>query len=179
MDREEYIILVDEQDNPLGKMEKLEAHQKGLLHRAFSVFIFNSRGEMLLQQRADTKYHSAGLWTNACCSHPNYGESMERAVNRRLQQEMGLNLRPEFIFSFIYKVRFNNGLIENEFDHVYSVISDSLPEPNKEEVKSWKYANVDLIRKEISENPSSFTEWFRLSFEKVIRYMDGKNSLNV
>jgi isopentenyl-diphosphate Delta-isomerase len=168
----EFLILVDEHDVPLGKMEKMEVHEKGLLHRAFSVFIFNTKGELLLQQRADGKYHSGGLWTNTCCSHPNFGEEINDAVKRRLIEEMGLSVPAEFAFSFIYRIAFNNGLTEHEFDHVFVGVSDTVPNPDPSEVKAWKYAGADSIRKELAENPALFTEWFRLCFDKVIRHAD-------
>src|SRR6187399_1825004 len=126
---EDYLILVDEQDKQYGKLEKQLVHELGLLHRAFSVFIFNKKGELLLQQRADEKYHSAGLWTNTCCSHPRFGEEIKDSVTRRLEEEMGMNCEMEFAFSFIYKSTFENGLTEHEFDHVFFGISDELPVP--------------------------------------------------
>jgi len=167
MDKD-YIILVDEKNNPWGKLEKELVHQLGLLHRAFSVFIFNSKGEMLLQQRADNKYHSAGLWTNTCCSHPRWGEETADAVERRLEEEMGLKCNVDFAFEFIYKTTFENGLTEHELDFVYTGVSDNIPEPYKEEVMSWRYAAVDEIRNSIATNPELYTYWFKLIFERVV-----------
>ena len=131
------VILVDEQDQEIGVMEKMEAHRQGLLHRAFSVFIFNEKGEMLLQQRSLDKYHSGGLWTNACCSHPRPGEDIQRAAQRRLHEELGFVTSIEEIFDFIYKSPFDNGLTEHEFDHVFIGVYDDVIEPNQKEVKDF------------------------------------------
>lgn len=164
---DELLILVDDKDNELGTMDKLTVHQKGLLHRAFSVFIFNSKGELLLQQRADDKYHSGGLWTNTCCSHPRTGEKVSDAVHRRLQEEMGMTCELYFKFSFIYKKQFDNGLTEHELDHVYFGRSDELPKPNKEEVKDWKYLTLDELASAIKDNPHQYTEWLKVSLPRV------------
>jgi isopentenyl-diphosphate delta-isomerase len=168
---QELLILVDEKDNQLGTMEKLEVHKKGLLHRAFSVFIFNSEGKFLLQQRADEKYHSPGLWSNTCCSHPLSGEIVADAVKRRLWQEMGMQTETTFQFSFIYKKEFDNGLTEYEFDHVYFGKSDELPRPNPAEVKNWNYVSLADLKKDISENPENYTEWLKICFEKVLEHL--------
>jgi isopentenyl-diphosphate delta-isomerase len=168
---QELLILVDEKDNQLGTMEKLEVHKKGLLHRAFSVFIFNSEGKFLLQQRADEKYHSPGLWSNTCCSHPLSGEIVADAVKRRLWQEMGMQTETTFQFSFIYKKKFDNGLTEYEFDHVYFGKSDELPRPNPVEVKNWSYVSLADLKKDISENPENYTEWLKICFEKVLEHL--------
>lgn len=157
----ESVILVDEQDNEIGSIEKLEAHRKGLLHRAFSVLLFNSKGEILLQKRSAQKYHSAGLWTNTCCSHPRPGERIEEAVRRRLQEEMGIDIQPEYAYKFLYKVRFED-LTEYEFDHVYVGQFNDEPNPNANEVQSWKYENLDLLKKDTLRNPETYTYWFRL-----------------
>jgi len=169
---EEFLILVDESDTPWGKLEKQLVHNLGTLHRAFSVFIFNSKGEMLLQQRAKDKYHSGGLWTNACCSHPGYGEEVRDAVQRRLLEEMGLNCDTHFSFKFRYKTRFENGMIENELDHVYLGTSDEVPTPAVGEVHAWRYITKEQLRNEVAENPDLFTVWFKLIFEKVILHAD-------
>jgi isopentenyl-diphosphate Delta-isomerase len=166
----EFLILVDESDNPWGKLEKYLVHEKGLLHRAFSVFIFNSKGEMLLQQRAYDKYHSGGLWTNACCSHPRFGEHLTHAVERRLKEEMGLQCPVDFAFSFHYRAELENGLIENEWDHVFIGVTDEAPSPSKSEVNHWKYISVDDLRKDISKNRNCYTAWFQLILEKVIEH---------
>ncbi len=158
----EHVILVDEKDNEVGTMEKLEAHQKGELHRAFSVMIFNSKGEMLLQKRAKTKYHSGGLWTNACCSHPQPNESMADAMSRKLKQEMGLTLHLEFAFKFIYQIKLDQNLFEHEWDHVFIGFFDGEPRVNAEEVEDWKFADLISLKKDVSENPASYTYWFRL-----------------
>lgn len=163
----EYLILVDENDHQLGKAEKLEVHQSGLLHRAFSVFIFNSKSELLLQQRADEKYHSAGLWTNTCCSHPRFGEETAQAINRRLQEEMGMSCETEFAFSFMYKFTFSNGLTEHEYDHVYFGISDVLPVPKKQEVKAWKYMSLPDLETDIQLHPKRYTEWMKMCLPEL------------
>ncbi|MCE2731925.1 MAG: isopentenyl-diphosphate Delta-isomerase [Cyclobacteriaceae bacterium] len=158
----EEVVLVNENDQQVGQMEKLKAHQLGLLHRAFSVFIFNSKGELLLQQRADGKYHSGGLWTNTCCSHPLPGESLHDAVNRKLKQEMGLTLSANHSFSFIYKATLDNDLTEHELDHVFIGYSDQPPVLNPQEAKAWKYQSLTEIKKEIGQQPEKFTAWFKL-----------------
>lgn len=163
----EYLILVDENDNQLGKMEKLEVHQSGLLHRAFSVFIFNSKSELLLQQRADEKYHSAGLWTNTCCSHPRFGEEIPDAINRRLKEEMGMSCKTESVFSFIYKITFDNGLTEHEYDHVYFGISDEMPVPEQSEVQSWKYMSLPDLETDIQLHPVRYTEWMKICLPEL------------
>lgn len=158
----EYVILVDEHDNELGTMEKMEAHRKGVLHRAFSVLVFNSKGEMLIQKRADCKYHSAGLWTNTCCSHPRPGEQTEAAANRRLNEEMGITARPEKAFSFIYKTALEGGLIEHELDHVLIATSDQQPRVNQNEAQGWEYVTIPELKTRIVRNPDQFTYWFKL-----------------
>jgi isopentenyl-diphosphate delta-isomerase len=158
----EKVILVDEHDNELGSMEKMEAHRAGALHRAFSVILFNSKGEMLLQKRSANKYHSAGLWTNTCCSHPKPSERMEVAVRRRLKEEMGIDTQPVYAYKFMYRVALDNKLIEHEMDYVYMGLFDAEPVINTSEVENWRFMNLTEIRKEISENPESFTHWFRL-----------------
>lgn len=164
----EQVILVDENDKPIGQMEKMEAHRKGRLHRAFSVFVFNSENELLLQQRSISKYHSGGLWTNTCCSHPRSGESNEAAAKRRLKEEMGMNCLLSYGFNFIYKAEFPDGLIEHELDHVFFGTSDQLPEINKEEVESYRYMNLTLLEEDIKRNPHLYTPWLKICIEKVI-----------
>lgn len=166
----DYLVLVDENDKAYGKLEKQLVHELGLLHRAFSVFIFNSNGELLLQQRAKEKYHSGDLWTNTCCSHPRFGEEMPYAINRRLKEEMGMNCKTEFIFSFIYKAKFENGLSEHEFDHVYFGISDNYPIPNKSEVQNWRYISMEDLEEEIAMQPNNFTEWIKICLPEVKRH---------
>lgn len=166
----ERIILVDENDTSLGSIEKLEAHEQGLLHRAFSVFIFNSKGELLLQKRALGKYHSAGLWTNTCCSHPNYGEETEDAIHRRLKEEMGMKTDVDFKFKFTYKASLENNLTEHEIDHVYFGFSDDNPLINLEEVSDWKYISMEEIQKEIGSHPEIYTSWFKICFPEVLTH---------
>ena len=167
---EEQIILVDRLDNPLGIIEKMEAHNLGLLHRAFSVFIFNSSGELLLQQRALDKYHSAGKWTNTCCSHPKPFEETIKAAKRRLMEEMGMACELEYGFNFIYEATFENELIEHEFDHVYFGISDELPVINTQEVASFKYMRLDDLALDLVENPDHYTAWLKICFENIIAF---------
>lgn len=161
----EFVILVDEKDNELGSMEKLEAHKKGLLHRAFSIFIFNDDGELLLQQRALTKYHSAGLWTNTCCSHPKPGEDLLSAANRRLIEEMGFSTSLSIKTSFIYKVEFENNLFEHEFDYILIGNYNKQPQVNKSEVKNYKWLKLDEIKILIKNKPYDFTSWFKIAIE--------------
>lgn len=161
------VILVNEQDEPVGLMEKMEAHRKGVLHRAFSVFIFNRKGEMLLQQRALKKYHSGGLWTNACCSHPLPGETNEQAASRRLQEEMGFSTSLHKIFDFKYQSPFENGLTEHEFDHVFAGIHEGLIAPDPEEVKDFCYMTLDAIASSLESHPDKYTTWFHIAFPRV------------
>lgn len=158
----EHVILVDENDHEIGTMEKMEAHRQGLLHRAFSILIFNSKGEMLLQQRADEKYHSGGLWTNACCSHPRSGESIEAAGKRKLIQEMGFECELTFSHKFVYKAKLENQLTEYECDYVLIGYWDGIPKVNPAEVQSWKYQSLESIQLEAHQNPEKFTSWFKL-----------------
>ena len=164
---EDLLITVDENDNALGVLDKLSVHQKGILHRAFSLFIFNSKGEFLLQRRAKDKYHSPGLWSNTCCSHPRDGETLSKAVVRRLMEEMGLECITQFEFKFIYRAAFENGLIEHELDHVYFGKSENLPKPNFEEVQGWRYISLEKLEQEIYFNPDNFSEWMKICLPKV------------
>ena len=148
-------------------MEKMEAHQKAILHRAFSVFIFNSKGEMLLQQRARNKYHSAELWTNACCSHPSPGEDTLSAASRRLVEEMGFSTSLKKIFEFTYKTHYDNGLTEHEFDHVFSGTYEGNIKPDPEEVKDYCFKNLDEIEASLESHPAKYTSWFHIAFPKV------------
>jgi isopentenyl-diphosphate Delta-isomerase len=165
--KKEYVILVDEHDNERGTMEKMEAHRKALLHRAISVFICNTKGEWLLQRRALGKYHSNGLWTNACCSHPFPGETNLEAANRRLTEEMGLKAPLRKLFHFTYKAPLDNELTEHELDHVFFGVTDDEPVINAEEVKEWKYISWKHLRRELDSTPENFTVWFRLIAERV------------
>ncbi|HEY5367974.1 MAG TPA: isopentenyl-diphosphate Delta-isomerase [Hanamia sp.] len=164
---EDLLILVDENDNETGSMNKLAAHQSGVLHRAFSVFIFNQKREILLQQRSDEKYHSAGLWSNTCCSHPLKGENVKDAVSRRLNEEMGMECTTQFQFSFIYKVQLENGLTEHELDHVYFGESDDTPVPDPNEVKDWKYLHPQKLREEMISHPHKYSAWLKICFPRV------------
>lgn len=163
------VVLVNEHDDEIGFMPKLEAHQKGSLHRAFSVFIFNTKGELLLQQRALGKYHSEGLWSNTCCSHPLPNEATSSAAVRRLQEEMGLQASLQFLYSFLYKAELENGLTEHELDHVFWGISDHEPIINTAEVSNFKYISVEDLAVDIKKNPSRYTEWLKICFEDVMR----------
>jgi isopentenyl-diphosphate delta-isomerase len=168
---QEEVILVDEQDQQLGIMEKIKAHQEGLLHRAFSVFIFNEKGEMLLQQRSKNKYHSAGLWTNACCSHPKPGEDIQSAAQRRLHEELGFVTSIEEIFDFIYKSSFKNGLTEYEFDHVFIGIFDDPIEPDKKEVSDYCFKSLEEIKSSLQSQPGLYTAWFHIAFPMVEKWI--------
>lgn len=161
------VILVNDRDDVLGTMEKMEAHRKGLLHRAFSVFIFNPSGEMLLQQRAMEKYHSPGLWTNACCSHPMPGEATAEAASRRLFEELRIRADTDKIFNFTYRADFENGLTEHEFDHVFAGVFDGTVHPDPDEVMDIRYVRMDELEKELQLNPEHFTVWFRLAFASI------------
>lgn len=163
---EEKVILVSETDDQLGLMGKMEAHEKGVLHRAFSVFIFNKSGQLLLQQRALDKYHSPGLWTNTCCSHQRDGESSIEAGKRRLMEEMGFNCDLEEIFWFIYKADFDNGLTEHELDHVLVGYYDEDPVVNPEEVASFKWMSLEDVKDDISEKPELYSAWFKIIFKE-------------
>jgi isopentenyl-diphosphate Delta-isomerase len=167
-ERQEEVVLVNEQDEPMGVMEKMEAHKKALLHRAFSVFIFNSKGEMLLQQRALQKYHSAGLWTNACCSHPRPGEDTRDAAMRRLQEELGFTAGLKKVFDFVYRSEFENGLTEFEFDHVFVGIHDGEIHPDRDEVVDYRFVSPEEIRADLESHPTKYTAWFRLAFPMVV-----------
>ena len=169
----EEVILVNEQDEQIGLMEKLEAHQKGALHRAVSVFIFNEKGELLLQKRASTKYHGAGLWTNTCCTHPRDGETNLDCANRRLREEMGFDAKLEERFSFIYKSEVENGLVENEFDHVFFGVYDGEIQPNAEEVEDCTFVPLGNVSKEADQHPERFSIWFRIILEKFKEHLSG------
>ena len=167
----ENVILVDEKDNQVGLMPKLEAHQKGLLHRAFSIFIFNSDYKLLLQKRAYSKYHSGGLWTNTCCSHPRDGEDTIDAANRRLYEEMGIKTSLRKVFDFIYKANLDNNLTENEFDHVFYGVYNNDPVINTEEADDFKWIDMETLRNDIDNNPDQFTVWFKIGFDYFYNYL--------
>ena len=169
--KKENVVLVDRNDNPMGLMPKLEAHEKGVLHRAFSVFILNQKSQLMLQRRALDKYHSPGLWTNTCCSHPRESESNIEAGVRRLKEEMGFTTPLKSMFSFIYKSKFDNGLTEHEFDHVLLGYYDKPPFINAIEVSEWKWMSLDKIILEIKNKPEEFTVWFKIIFERFYNHI--------
>ncbi|WP_147679040.1 isopentenyl-diphosphate Delta-isomerase [Algibacter pacificus] len=169
---EEKVILVNEQNEKIGLMPKMEAHEKALLHRAFSVFIFNDKNELMLQQRALNKYHSPGLWTNTCCSHQRDGESNIEAGKRRLQEEMGFVVDLKETISFIYKAPFDNGLTEHEFDHVMIGTYNDEPKINPDEVASWKWMSLENVKADILLHPDHYTEWFKIIFEKFYKHIN-------
>ncbi len=166
----EEVILVDTEDNMTGTMEKIAAHKTASLHRAFSVFVFNHAGELLLQQRALNKYHSAGLWTNTCCSHPRPGESTADAAVRRLREEMGFETRLEKVFDFTYKAGFENGLTEHEFDHVFIGYYDGPVIVNEQEVNNYAFVSMPNIAEAMETGPEQFTAWFHIAFPKVFEW---------
>jgi isopentenyl-diphosphate delta-isomerase len=168
------VILVNAADEPLGTMEKMEAHRRGILHRAFSVFIFTPRGQMLLQQRADNKYHSPGLWTNACCSHPGPGEITDKAASRRLKEELGFTTTLEKVFDFTYRSEYENGLTEHEFDHVYAGIYDGRIEPNRAEVKDVCFQDLSEIASSLEAFPNKYSSWFQLAFPLIHEWASEK-----
>jgi len=170
--KEEKVILVNEKDEQIGLMPKLEAHEKALLHRAFSVFIFNDKNELMLQQRALDKYHSPGLWTNTCCSHQRNGESNIEAGKRRLQEEMGFVVDLQESISFIYKAPFDNGLTEHEYDHVLIGKYNNEPEINLNEATSWKWMPLEEVRADILHHPEIYTEWFKVIFDKFYEHIN-------
>lgn len=170
--KEEQVILVDKTDKQIGLMPKLEAHQKAVLHRAFSVFIFNDKNELMLQQRAHDKYHSPGLWTNTCCSHQRNGESNIEAGKRRLYEEMGFVTDLKETISFIYKAPFDNGLTEHEFDHVMIGYYNDEPNINKDEVADWKWMALEDVKNDLNEHPKQYTIWFSIIFDKFYQHIN-------
>ena len=164
----EEIILVDENDNQIGTGEKMKVHEEGKLHRCFSIFVFNSKGELMLQKRASTKYHCGGLWTNTCCGHPRPGEGTEEAAHRRLKEEMNFDCELEEALKFIYKAVLDHGLTEHEYDHVFIGDFDGKPVMNPEEAEDWKWISLDDLRKDIEKNPASYTYWSKIALEKLI-----------
>ncbi|SEA71947.1 isopentenyl-diphosphate Delta-isomerase [Bizionia paragorgiae] len=172
---EEQVILVNEKDEQIGLMAKMEAHEKALLHRAFSVFVFNDKNELLLQQRALSKYHTPGLWTNTCCSHQREGESNLEAGKRRLQEEMGFVTELEERTSFIYKAPFDNGLTEHEFDHIMVGYFNDEPQINPEEVEAYKWMLLEDVKTDMKRNPELYTAWFKIIFEKFYDFINIEN----
>ncbi|MGB6153196.1 MAG: isopentenyl-diphosphate Delta-isomerase [Pricia sp.] len=173
--KEENVILVDENDNQIGTMPKMEAHEKARLHRAFSVFVMNDKGETMLQQRAADKYHSPLLWTNTCCSHQRVGESNIEAGKRRLQEEMGFVTELDELISFIYKAPFDNGLTEHEFDHVMIGSYNDEPNINPDEVAAWKWMRPEAVRDDIDAHPERYTAWFKIIFERFYEHISKKS----
>lgn len=161
------VILVDENNNEIGVEEKIKAHQERKLHRAFSIFIFNKKKELLLQKRSDNKYHSPGFWSNTCCSHPRPDKNLKEEAEKRLKEEMGINCKLRKSFSFIYKVKFDNGLTEHEYDHVFVGEFNEKPKPNKDEVSDWKWISLDKLKEEMSINPEKYTYWLKECLDKV------------
>ena len=169
---EEFVVLVDQDDQKLGLMEKQQAHIAGLLHRAFSVFVFNSKGELMIQQRAASKYHSPTLWTNTCCSHPRDNETYKQAAHRRLEEEMGFDCELDYKFNFIYKAHLENDLIEHELDHVFIGTFDNEPKLNPDEVMAYRWVELDDLKKDMEKNPQNYTAWFKIIFEHYVSYIE-------
>jgi isopentenyl-diphosphate delta-isomerase len=174
----EQVILVDKDDCEIGVMEKMEAHKQSVLHRAFSVFLFNPQGKMLLQQRALTKYHSAGLWTNTCCSHPRPGETLENAVSRRLIEEMGITTKVFKAFDFIYQAELPDNLNEYEFDHVFIGNYDADVRPNHLEVANFVYQSIEEVEANLQSHPEKYTVWFKIAFPKVVAWYQSNSLLS-
>lgn len=173
----EYVILVDEQGNSTGTMEKMQAHREGVLHRAFSIFIFNDRNELLLQRRAVEKYHSGGLWTNSCCSHPRPDEFLGDAASRRLAEELGFTTRLEEVFSFTYHASFDNGLTEHEFDHVLVGYYSGTVSPNPSEVEGYAWWSMQQVADKLHADPGFFTAWFRIVFPRIAAWWQHNTAL--
>ena len=170
--KEEQVVLVNEQDEPVGVMNKMEAHEKAVLHRAFSVFVLNDKNEVMLQQRAHHKYHSPLLWTNTCCSHQRAGETNIEAGKRRLFEEMGFKAELKELFHFIYKAPFDNGLTEHELDHVMIGYYSGEPVINDDEVESWKWMTIEAIKNDMILNPEAYTVWFKIIFDEFYHYLE-------
>lgn len=175
----EQVTLVDTEDQQIGIMEKMEAHREAVLHRAFSVFIFNRKGDMLLQQRAVQKYHSGGLWTNACCSHPRPGEGTLAAAKRRLHEELGFTTPLEKAFDFIYKAVLDNNLTEHELDHVFIGEYNGSIVPDEMEVKDYCFKSLESIIESMELQPQKYTAWFHIALPKVIEWMNGRQKMAV
>ena len=173
---QEHVILVDRMDRVIGIEEKLKAHREGKLHRAFSIFIFNTLGKLLLQKRSETKYHSGGLWTNTCCSHPRPGESHYCAARRRLNEEMGFDCELTELFSFIYYAELENNLFEHELDRVFVGHYDGQPIPNPDEVDDWKWMDIEELKRDVGENPEHYTYWFKLILSRVLKRYEKASS---
>lgn len=172
---EDQVLLVNEKDEAVGTMGKMEAHQVGALHRAFSVFLFDEQGRLLIQKRAAGKYHSAGLWTNTCCSHPRPDETVQDAAQRRLMEEMGIDTPVEHRFSFLYKASFENGLHEHELDHVFFGYWSSGAEPHPDEAEDWKYIGLDELDADMRQHPEHYTVWLRTCWDRVREQLQIQN----
>ena len=168
----DYVILVDEKDNAVGKEEKLEAHRQGKLHRAFSIYVFNKKGQLMLQKRHSAKYHSGGLWTNTCCSHPRPGEPLSEAAHRRLQDEMGFDCELKEAFSFIYHVSLDKGLAEHEYLHIFIGNFEGTPVINEEEAEGWKWMDFKELCQDMKKNPQAYTKWFQLTIDRLAHYLE-------
>jgi isopentenyl-diphosphate delta-isomerase len=173
---EEKVVLVNEQDEVVGVEEKTKAHLLGALHRAFSVFVVNAAGQLMVQRRALIKYHSGGLWSNTCCGHPRPGEAVEKAARRRLKEEMGFDSDLTELFAFVYRTDLEDGLVENEYDHVLLGCFEGVPEPDPAEVAEWKWADLPTLRINLREHPEWYTYWFRLSFERFLQVVTALRS---
>ena len=169
---EEQVVLVSEKDEILGVMDKMQAHENGILHRAFSVFLFNDKGEMLLQKRAADKYHSPNQWTNAVCSHPRMGETYMEAAQRRLKEELGIETPITYRFNFLYKADVGQNLWEHELDHVFTGNFEGEFKLNEEEVSEVRYISIDELDKEMSTNPENFTEWFKIILKEYKQHLE-------
>ncbi len=173
----EQVILVDHDDKPIGLEEKMRAHQNGgKLHRAFSIFIFNRKGETMMQQRAKTKYHGGGLWSNTVCSHPRKGETAVQAAHRRLKEEMGFDCDMHEVFAFEYEAKMDKGLTEHEYDHVVFGAYEKEPKPNPEEVQAWKWVSLGDLKSDIAKNPDSYTPWLKIAIENIIKHHKAESS---
>ena len=175
---QEHVVLVDRMGKEIGIEEKLKAHREGKLHRAFSIFVFNTLGELLLQKRSETKYHSGGLWTNTCCSHPRPGENHHYAAKRRLNEEMGFDCELTGLFSFIYHAKLENDLFEHELDHVFVGHYDGQPMPDPGEVDDWKWMNIDRLKRDVEKKPERYTYWFKLILNRVLKQYGKASSQN-
>lgn len=169
------LILVNENDEAVGYMDKMQVHKLGLLHRAFSIFIFDSKGRLLLQKRAERKYHGGGLWTNTCCSHPKNGDNLQTAAERRLFEEMGFTTNLQKIFEFTYLANVENGLIENEYDHVFTGIYEGIIDPDRNEVADYTYKDIPSVSFDIESEPHNYTSWFKIAFPKIRDWSSGRN----
>ncbi|MBI2550247.1 isopentenyl-diphosphate Delta-isomerase [Candidatus Woesearchaeota archaeon] len=168
----DYVILVDEKDNPVGNEEKLEAHRQGKLHRAFSIYVFNKHGQLMLQKRHSAKYHSGGLWTNTCCSHPRPGESLSEAAHRRLKDEMGFDCELKEEFSFVYNVKLDKGLTEHEYLHIFIGRFDGEPILNPEEAEGWKWMDFKELCQDMKKNTQAYTKWFQLTIDRLAQHVE-------